>query len=69
MIHDVDNAAAVTCIYCGCDPNNACILEDGAGVLAPCSWFRVFGDELPNGLGVCTNPECVRSYLADPHAP
>lgn len=63
---DVDGA----CGYCGCTYENACVLEvdDPAAVseVVTCGWFRR-PDE--SGLGVCTNPECVKAYIADQGAP
>jgi hypothetical protein len=49
------------CRYCGCTEDDACDLG-GVG----CAWYRQ-----PNhrGLGVCSNPECVKAYLADAGAP
>lgn len=54
----------VVCLYCGCSTFRACTLAGGA----TCQWVRVFAKasnpELPSGLGVCSNPRCVNSYVA-----
>ena len=51
------------CRYCGCRHNDPCELDSPPYV---CCWYRK-----PNhrGLGVCSHPECVKQYIADPGAP
>lgn len=47
-----DRDLGATCCYCGCAELAACELEDG-----PCGWHVRPND---SGVGVCTNPDCVR---------
>lgn len=57
------------CRYCGCTKHDGCVMTQRRGlhtVAYTCSWFVQ-----PNhhGLGVCSNPKCVKKYLADRGAP
>jgi hypothetical protein len=49
---DVPLADVGKCKHCGCTETRACMVN---GV--PCHWY-VRPDE--NGVGVCSNPECVK---------
>lgn len=64
----VDEPAGVEageCFFCGCTHNQACVLEEPP-FAHPCCWFRKPDHR---GFAVCSNPECVKDYLADPGAP
>jgi ParB/RepB/Spo0J family partition protein len=50
---DLGDNGLPTCVYCGCDPDNACELEDGS----TCSWHST-------DPYVCSAPECVDEHKA-----
>lgn len=59
---DPITATGAACAYCGCTEDDACVLNEPV----TCRWYR---EPDHNGFAVCSNPDCVKKYLADPGAP
>ena len=54
-----------SCFYCDCEEDLACLLEQD-GVAITCHWYRRPDHR---GFAVCSNPKCVKAYIADRGAP